>query len=151
MQYQRRNPAVVAACASKVTTVRTYAISEVARLLGVSTDSVRRWGGEGRFDLVEVDGRQVVSGPSLADYLKNADSAYDPDTGVAQSARNRLTGIVTKVDRDGVMAVVEIHAPPHRIVSIMTREAADDLELAPGELATAVIKSTNVIIERTDR
>ena len=66
---------------------------------------------------------------------------------MAQSARNRFTGIVTKVERDGLVAVVEITAPPHRIVSLMTREAADELNLQPGDLATAAIKSTNVVVE----
>ena len=66
---------------------------------------------------------------------------------MAQSARNRFTGIVTRVDRDKLVAVVEIHAPPHRLVSMMTREAADELDLQPGDLATAAVKSTNVVVE----
>ena len=64
-----------------------------------------------------------------------------------QSARNRFTGIVTRVERDKLTAVVEIHVGPHRLVSLMTREAADELGLKPGDLATAAVKSTNVVVE----
>ena len=66
---------------------------------------------------------------------------------MSQSARNRFTGIVTRVERDKLTALVEIHAPPHRLVSLMTREAADELDLKPGDLATAAVKSTNVVVE----
>ena len=66
---------------------------------------------------------------------------------IGQSARNRLTGIVTRVQRDRLVAVVEIHAGPHRIVSMMTSEAVDEMGLQEGDLATAVVKSTNVIVE----
>lgn len=125
-----------------------YSPTQVAQLLRVSSDTVRRWCDDGRLASSEVDGRRVVPGAALAEYLLANDDPFDVDTGIAQSARNRLTGIVTKVERDGLVAVVEVHAPPHRIVSMMTAEAADELGLAPGELATAVIKSTNVIVER---
>ena len=74
-------------------------------------------------------------------------SALEPDSVMAQSARNRFTGIITRVERDTLVAVVEIHAPPHRLVSMMTREAADELNLQPGDLATAAVKSTNVVVE----
>ena len=66
---------------------------------------------------------------------------------VSESARNRFTGLVTRVVRDTVMAQVEIQAGPHRIVSLMSREAADELELQPGSLAIASVKATNVVIE----
>jgi molybdopterin-binding protein len=66
------------------------------------------------------------------------------------SARNRFTGIVTRVLRDGVMAQVDIQAGPYRVVSLMTREAADELGLEPGKLATASIKATNVVVETTE-
>ena len=66
---------------------------------------------------------------------------------VAESARNRFLGLVTQVTRDTVMAQVEIQAGPHRIVSLMSREAADDLGLEPGVLAVAAVKSTNVVVE----
>jgi molybdopterin-binding protein len=67
-----------------------------------------------------------------------------------QSARNRFPGIVTRVERDGVMALVEIQAGPHRVTSLLSRESADELGLAPGVRAAAVIKSTNVIVERDE-
>ena len=69
---------------------------------------------------------------------------------VSTSARNRFSGIVTRVERDGVMALVEIQAGPHRVISLMSREAADELELAPGVRAAAMIKATNVIVEREE-
>jgi molybdopterin-binding protein len=67
---------------------------------------------------------------------------------VPTSARNRFPGIVTRVEKDGVMALVEIQAGPHRVVSLMSREAADELGLAPGVLAAATVKATNVVVER---
>jgi molybdopterin-binding protein len=66
---------------------------------------------------------------------------------VVRSARNRFTGIVLSVERDRLTAIVEIQAGPHRLVSLMTREAADELALEPGDMATAVVKATTVIVE----
>ena len=126
----------------------SYRIAQVAELLGVSPDTVRRWGEEGRLGVSRDDsGHLSVDGPALAEYLTQQAAAYEPDSVMAQSARNRFTGIVTRVDRDTLVAVVEIHAPPHRLVSLMTREAADELDLQPGDLATAAVKSTNVVVE----
>jgi molybdopterin-binding protein len=125
-----------------------YRTSQVAELLGVSTDTVRRWIDDGRLRADRSDGGQrLVDGADLARYLAEQDAAFEPDGLMAQSARNRFTGIVTRVERDTLVAVVEIHAPPHRLVSLMTREAADELDLQPGDLATAAVKSTNVIVE----
>lgn len=125
-----------------------YRTSQVAELLGVSPDTVRRWCDEGRLPWSDQGGRQrVIEGADLAAYLAEQDAAYEPDSVMAQSARNRFTGIITRVERDGLVAVVEIHAPPHRLVSMMTREAADELNLQPGDLATAAVKSTNVVVE----
>uniref|UniRef100_UPI0003693A2F TOBE domain-containing protein n=1 Tax=Nocardiopsis chromatogenes TaxID=280239 RepID=UPI0003693A2F len=93
--------------------------------------------------------RRTVDGAALAAFLRSPDS--DPDLG-RSSARNRLRGLVTGVVRGDVMAQVEIQAGPHRLVSLMSREAADELGLEPGAVATAVVKSTNVIVESgTDR
>ena len=126
----------------------TYRIAQVAELLGVSPDTVRRWGEDGRLRVSRTDGGALgVEGADLAEYLRGRGAAYEPDSVMAQSARNRFTGIVSSVERDTLVAVVEIHAPPHRLVSLMTREAADELDLQPGDLATAAVKSTNVVVE----
>ncbi|MHB1137807.1 MAG: TOBE domain-containing protein [Microthrixaceae bacterium] len=126
----------------------TYGTAQVAELLGVSTDTVRRWCDEGRLRATSGTGRhRTIDGADLAAYLRERATAYEPDSVMAQSARNRFTGIVTRVERDTLVAVVEIHAPPHRLVSMMTREAADELDLQPGDLATAAVKSTNVVVE----
>jgi molybdopterin-binding protein len=125
-----------------------YRTSQVAELLGVSTDTVRRWCDDGRLRSIDRGGRQrMIDGASLAEYLREQAGAYEPEGVIAQSARNRFTGIITRVERDTLVAVVEIHAPPHRLVSMMTREAADELDLQPGDLATAAVKSTNVVVE----
>lgn len=124
-------------------------ISEAAELLGVSDDTVRRWLEGGRL-LRDPDavGPQCVEPRSLAGLM--AQQAPSIDQPVRQSARNRLPGIVTRVERDGVMALVEIQAGPHRMTSLMSRESADELGLAPGVRASAVVKSTNVVIELDD-
>lgn len=126
----------------------TLRISEAADLLGVSEDTVRRWAEAGRLETVRLpSGRQGVEGRVLADHaLRLADPA-DPGRVVAQSARNRFRGIVTKVTRDGVMAQVELQCGRHRVVSLMSREAADELGLAVGVVAVAAVKSTNVVVE----
>jgi molybdopterin-binding protein len=122
--------------------------SQVADLLGVSVDTVRRWCDEGRLKTVRSSGgHRSVDGADLARYLSEQSAAYEPESVMSQSARNRFTGIVTRVERDKLTAVVEIHSPPHRLVSLMTREAADELNLQPGDLATAAVKSTNVVVE----
>lgn len=95
-------------------------------------------------------GRQVIRGPELARLAQDRADSADPglDTVVvAHSARNRFTGLVTRVVRDTVMAQVDIQAGPHRFVSLMSREAADELGLEPGVLAIASIKSTNLSVE----
>jgi molybdopterin-binding protein len=128
--------------------VSTFRISEVADLMGVSTDTVRRWTDGGRLPASrDHHGHRVVEGQALAEFARTM--AETPETGrvVGASARNRLRGIVTNVVRDTVMAQVEIQAGPHRIVSLMSREAADQLDLQPGVLAVATIKATNVVVE----
>lgn len=126
----------------------SYTTAQVADLLGVSADTVRRWGDEGRLKVDRADGgHRSVDGRDLARYLSEQDAAYEPDSAMSQSARNRFTGIITRVERDTLVALVEIHAPPHRLVSLMTREAADELDLQPGQLATAAVKSTNVVVD----
>jgi molybdopterin-binding protein len=133
----------------------TYRISEAAALLGVSDDTVRRWADSGKLPTIREPGaRVVVEGRALADFAVEAaaDIARVADGPiVAQSARNRFPGIVTRVLRDGVMAQVEILAGTFRVVSLLSREAADELRLEPGVLAVASVKSTNVVVEVSER
>lgn len=130
-----------------------FRVNDAARLLGVSDDTVRRWAEAGRLHTgpaADGSGRQVVPGAELARFAtEQAASGERLPVGpvVAQSARNRLIGLVTRVQRDGVMAQVELQAGPFRLVSLMSREAADELGLEPGVLAVAAIKATNVVVE----
>jgi molybdopterin-binding protein len=124
-------------------------ISEAAALLGVSDDTVRRWIDTGRLAAgTDEAGRATVEGRDVA-ALMAEQMVSDPDARPT-SARNRFPGIVTRVERDGVMALVELQAGPHRVISLMSREAADELGLEPGVLASASIKATHVVIEGRD-
>jgi molybdopterin-binding protein len=127
--------------------VTSYRVGQVAQLLGVSSDTVRRWADGGRLGAARREhGERVIEGTDLARFLtETAKPADEPP--VIESARNRFPGIVTKVEKDGLVAVVHIQAGPHRITSLMTREAADDLGLEPGDVAVGVVKSTNVVVE----
>lgn len=129
-----------------------YRISESAELLGVSDDTLRRWVRSGQLTVhADSAGRSVVDGAELAAFAKTqADAVSDPSA-VGRSARNRFVGLVTDVVADKVMAQVEIQAGPHRVVSLMSAEAVRELELAPGSLAIAVVKATNVVIETPRR
>jgi molybdopterin-binding protein len=132
----------------------TFRIRQAAELLGVSDDTVRRWAESGRLPLsTDAAGRRVVAGEALAAFAREVAEASPrarSERTVAESARNRFTGLVTRVVRDTVMAQVEIQAGPFRVVSLMSREAADDLDLHPGVLAVASVKSTNVVVEIPD-
>jgi molybdopterin-binding protein len=123
-------------------------ISEAATLLGVSDDTVRRWVDQGRLPAAQGDnGRMAVEGSELAAFVQRMSDAPEPGATVAASARNRMRGIVTRVTKDGVMAQVEMQAGPFRLVSLMSREAAEELGLEPGSVAVASIKSTVVVVE----
>jgi molybdopterin-binding protein len=128
----------------------SYKPGQAAELLGVSVDTVRRWADAGKIKTVRSGGGQrLIDGADLARFVEGQSGHREPDVVVNQSARNRFPGIVTKVIKDKVMAHVEIQAGPHRVVSLMSREAADDLGLAPGVMAVAAVKSTNVVVELT--
>ncbi|MDQ2825934.1 MAG: helix-turn-helix transcriptional regulator [Actinomycetota bacterium] len=126
----------------------SYKIGQAAELLGVSVDTVRRWVDTGRLAATRSEGgRRFIDGEALARFAVALTDLQEPAAIVGRSARNRFPGIVTRVIKDTVAAQVEIQAGPHRVVSLMTREAADELGLAPGVLAVASIKSTSVVVE----
>jgi molybdopterin-binding protein len=118
-------------------------IGAAAQALGVSVDTLRRWERDGRVAFVRRAGRRELPPAELARLLR--ERSVNPRS----SARNRLTGIVVEVKRDGIMAQVDLACGPYRVVSLMSREAADELGLEPGATATAVVKSTTVVVERS--
>ncbi len=133
-----------------------YRIGQAARLMGVSPDTMRRWVEAGRVASVERDGRRYLDGADLARLavqLAGEDGHASAAVGLraGRSARNSFLGIITRVVRDAVAAQVEIQAGPHRFVSLITREAADELGLAEGVVAAAVVKATNVGVELPER
>ncbi|MEV1288003.1 helix-turn-helix transcriptional regulator [Micromonospora sp. NPDC049679] len=124
-----------------------FRIGEAAELLGVSTDTVRRWVDSGRLVAArDAHGHRLVDGVDLAGFARSLSDGPDEGAG-RSSARNRLRGIVTAVARDAVMAQVDIQAGPFRVVALMSREAVDELDLRVGSVAVAVIKSTTVLVE----
>ena len=108
----------------------------------MSVDTLRRWERSGRITFERQGSQRFIRAGELGELLR------ERGPGRHTSARNRLHGVVVAVEKDGVMAQVDMACGPYRIVSLMSREAADELELAPGVLATAVVKSTTVIVER---
>ncbi len=117
-------------------------------MLGVTVETLRRWETEGRLRMERSDGGQrLIDIDEVARLLTERRKASTDRPIVAQSARNRFPGIVTRIERDRVAAVVEVIAGPHRLVSLMTAEAVDDLDLKVGDEAVCVVKSTNVIVE----
>jgi molybdopterin-binding protein len=128
--------------------VETFKIGEAAELLGVSPDTVRRLADDGSLETRRTDGgHRVVDGASLARFAATQAPTRALVGAVAESARNRFTGIITRVKTDSVAAQVEIQAGPHRLVSLMTAEAVEELGLEPGMLAVAAVKATNVVVE----
>ena len=123
-------------------------IGRAAEMLGVTVDTVRRWSDEGRLTVVRSDGGQrLVPIEEVARLVSTRRQASADRTIVAQSARNRFAGIITRIEKDRVAAVVEVLAGPHRLISLMTAEAVDELNLKIGDEAIAVVKATNVIVE----
>jgi molybdopterin-binding protein len=130
---------------------RSIRVGEAAELLGVSVDTLRRWTASGRLRVRRSAGDQRLV--SLSD-IRRLQTELRPKRVrpiVAQSARNRFPGVITRVEKDRVAAVVEVQAGPHRLVSLITAEAANDLGLRPGVDVVCVVKSTNVGIEIAQR
>lgn len=129
-------------------------VPDAAALLGVSDDTLRRWSDSGRIEIERSGGPATVDGAALAALAAHI-AAESPlarmlPAGGTSSARNRVTGIVTRVVKDTVMAQVELQAGPFRFVSLMSRDAAEELHLEPGVIATASVKATTVVIEHAD-
>jgi len=132
--------------------MQRYRLGQAAELLGVSVDVLRRWVDAGRLVAKRSDGNQrLIDGPELARFAVELAESVDPDDAAILSARNRFTGLITRVVTDKVMAQVELQTGPHRVVALISSEAVQDLGLAPGVMASAVVKATNVVIERDDR
>ncbi|MBN3452518.1 molybdopterin-binding protein [Mycolicibacterium sp.] len=124
-------------------------IRDAAALLGVSDDTVRRWIDDGALPAhADAAGRKVVDGAALAAFARaNAAGNTNDVLGIGSSARNRFTGLVTRVVADEVMAEVEMQCGPFTVVSLMSSQSARDLGLEPGSVAVAVVKATTVIVE----
>jgi len=127
-------------------------IGEAAEWLGVSVETIRRWGREGRITVSRTAGGQrMVSRDEVGRLMVERRRPGADRPIVAQSARNRFSGVITRVEKDRVAAVVEVQAGPHRFVSLMTAEAVDELQLKVGDEVLAVVKATNVIVELPSR
>ncbi len=123
-------------------------VGQAAEMLGVSVETLRRWEADGRVHMGRSDGNQrVIEVGEVTRLLAEKRRSAGTRPIVAQSARNRFPGIVTRIEKDRVAAVVEVMAGPHRLVSLMTAEAVDDLGLEVGQEAVCVVKATNVIVE----
>ncbi len=123
-------------------------LGQAAELLGVSVETLRRWEANGRLQTTRSSGGQrLVSIADLSRMLGERRRASPDRPIVAQSARNRFSGIVSRIERGDVAAVVEVVAGPHRLVSLMTAEAVDELGLVVGSEAVCVVKATSVIVE----
>jgi len=125
-------------------------LGQAAELLGVSPETLRRWEGDGRISTHRsAGGQRLVALAEVRRLLaeRRSVASASPRPTVRGSARNRFPGIVTRIERDGLVAVVEILAGPNRVVSLMTAEAVDDMDLREGDEAIGVVKATNVIVE----
>ena len=123
-------------------------VGQAAELLGISTDTLRRWAASGKIRVRRSAGGQRLVSITELRRLQGERRRRDRQRPiVAQSARNRFPGTVTRVEKDRVAAVVEVQAGPHRLVSLMTAEAATELALRPGSSVVCVVKATNVVVE----
>ncbi|WP_225826445.1 TOBE domain-containing protein [Streptomyces naphthomycinicus] len=130
----------------------TYSIGQAARLLRVSPETVRRWADAGRLPVGrDGAGNRVIDGTGLARFVREraAESERDGAAGPPTSVRNALTGIVTALTMDDIVARVEVQSGPHRVVSLVTREAVDELGLDVGVTVVARVKSTSVHVDRS--
>jgi molybdopterin-binding protein len=121
-------------------------LGEAARAIGVSVDTLRRWDRDGKLDTVRDDRNRRLVPESEVERLSQRPRRHT--AGDTLSARNRFPGIVTSVEMDGVMALVEIAAGPFRVTAAVTRDAIEELDLAPGVPATATVKATSVMVSR---
>jgi molybdopterin-binding protein len=126
--------------------MQTYRISRAAQLLGVSDDTVRRWIEQGILPVTDAVPAEIPGDAVAARAVALAEEAKKAGD-VLSSARNRFVGIVTRVQIEGLMAQVDIQSGPHRVVSLMSSEAARELRLQVGSLATASVKATQVVVE----
>jgi molybdopterin-binding protein len=123
-------------------------VGQAAEMLGVTVETLRRWESEGRLTMERSDGGQRLVGlEEITRLLEERRRTSTARPIIAQSARNRFPGIITRIERDRVAAVVEVRAGPHRLVSLMTAEAVDDLDLKVGDEAICSVKATNVVVE----
>jgi len=122
-------------------------LGEAARAIGVSVDTLRRWDRDGKLATVRDDRNRRLVPPAEVERL--AARPQRRATGHTLSARNRFPGVVRSVEADGVMAIVELEAGPFRLTAAVTRDAVEELGLAPGVPATAAVKATSVMVERT--
>jgi len=127
-------------------------IGDAAEMLGVSVETVRRWARDGRLRAIRTSGGQrLVARDDVARLMAERRRGVADRPIVGQSARNRFPGVITRVEKDRVAAVVEVQAGPHRLVSLMTAEAVEELDLKVGDEAVCVVKATNVIVEIPSR
>jgi molybdopterin-binding protein len=129
--------------------VGDLSMGEAAQALGVSVDTLRRWDRAGKLTTTRDTRNRRRVPQAEVERLSPRPARHQPHDGL--SARNRFPGIVRSVEISGVMALVEIEAGPHRVTAAVTRDAVEDLALAPGVPAVATVKSTSVMVERADR
>lgn len=126
---------------------RDLTLGEAAKAIGVSADTLRRWDRSGKLRTVRDDRNRRLVPAGEIERLR--DRPVRHGAGDRLSARNRFPGVVRSVEVDGVMALVELEAGPHRVIAAVTRDAVEELGLAPGVRATAAVKATSVLLERT--